>query len=151
MLGQLHLPSLQQALRGHMLTRLGPLYDSRSDDNLTLVVVGNQGDALAERLRLTHPDLTVIRHGKSALAPVDIAGTVRRAAGSDRILLAFLDEEQPAVPAIRHPRRKRVPRLPPWPISMPTSTSASSPAPTRCSTCPTRPMPVGLWPITRTP
>ncbi|MGB1074062.1 MAG: glycoside hydrolase family 3 N-terminal domain-containing protein [Flavobacteriales bacterium] len=92
MLGQLHLPSLQQALRGHMLTRLGPLHDSRSDDNLTLVVVGNRGDALAERLRLTHPDLTVIRHGKSALAPVDIAGTVRRAAGSDRILLAFLDE-----------------------------------------------------------
>jgi len=91
-LGQLHLPNLQRTLRNHMLTRLGPVHRSQPDDKLTLIVLGNSGEELESRLRLTHPSLEVIRHGKSPLAALDIAGIVRQSEGADRILVAFLDE-----------------------------------------------------------
>ena len=92
LLGQLHLAALQRTLREHMLTRLGPVHTSRSDADVVLVIVGNRGEALEDRLRLAVPDLEVIRHGKGALTPIDVAGLVRRVDGADHILLAFLDE-----------------------------------------------------------
>ena len=92
LLGQLHLPTLQRTLRNHMLTRLGPIHESRTDEAVTLIIVGNPGKALESRLRVTHNDLEVIRRGKSALAAADIAGIVRQSEDADRILVAFLDE-----------------------------------------------------------
>ncbi|MBK12911.1 MAG: hypothetical protein CL849_05210 [Crocinitomicaceae bacterium] len=91
-LGQMHVPSLQRTLRNHMLTRLGPVHRSQPDDKLILIVLGNSGKELESRLRLTHPSLEVIRHGKSPLAALDIASVVRQSEGADRILVAFLDE-----------------------------------------------------------
>lgn len=92
MLGQLDLRALQRTLRGHMLTRLGPVHDTEGTDRVTLIVVGNPAHELEMRLSQSMPNLAVFRHGKSPLSPADVARLVSAAASADRVIVAFVDE-----------------------------------------------------------
>jgi len=92
MLGQLDLHALQRTLRGHMLTRLGPIHAVDADDQVALIVVGNRGLAIERQLLQTYPNLSVHRHGKTPLGTLDIARLVSAAEGAERTLVAFLDE-----------------------------------------------------------
>ena len=92
LLGQLNLQDLQRTLREHMLTRMGSVHRCGPADPTALIVVGNRGEALEAQLRLAMPDLTVVRHGKAPIRDSDVSALVRGVDGSDRTLLAFLDE-----------------------------------------------------------
>lgn len=83
---------VQRQLRNHMLVHLGSGWTVAPDQTPALVIVGNRGEAMERRLRLSHPEALVIRLGKDALADSEIENTVRSVEGYGAVLLAFLDE-----------------------------------------------------------
>ena len=83
---------VQRQLRDHMLVHLGSGWTLDPRRTPALVIVGNQGEAMERRLRLSHPEVLVIRLGKDALSDSEIESTVRSVEGYGEVLLAFLDE-----------------------------------------------------------
>lgn len=83
---------LQQQLRSHMLVHLGDpeTLDVRLPP--ALVIIGNRGDALERRMKLTHPKTAVIRIGKGPISEAQIEATARSVEGHSEVVLAFLDE-----------------------------------------------------------
>ena len=84
--------ALQSEIRQSMLVRLGR--EGHLDPALPtgLVVVGNRGDAMEARLRLSFPDLKVVHIDKGAITDRDLE-RVRAAFGSNgQCVVAFLDE-----------------------------------------------------------
>lgn len=86
------LRSLQEEIRGHMLVRLGTGRPLDQSIRTALVVVGNRGEAAENRLRLTFPDLKVIRKGKGPIGQVDQARIEAAVADCPQVVVAFLDE-----------------------------------------------------------
>ena len=92
LLGQVELQALQRSLRAHMLTRMGPVHDARPSDAVALIVVGNRGDALEHRLKMSYRQLTIHRHGKAPIAASDVVRLTDAVKEADRVIVAFLDE-----------------------------------------------------------
>ncbi len=89
---ELSLHTLQQSLREHMLVRLGSGMTLDPAGKTGLIIVGNRGKAMEERLRLSFPTLTVVRLGKGAISESGIIDAVDMATSCDQLVLAFLDE-----------------------------------------------------------
>jgi len=89
---QTDLHRLQEDIRGHMLVRLGKGHVLDHGLRTALVVVGNRGSAAEERLRLTFPDLKVVRQGKGAIGLADQQRIAAGVADCPQVLVAFVDE-----------------------------------------------------------
>lgn len=86
------LPELQKQLRGAMLTQLGPASPLVLNQSTALVIIGNRGDALERRLKLSIPHLQVVRHGKGTITATEQARMLAECLGAQQVLVAFLDE-----------------------------------------------------------
>lgn len=91
-LGTRSTADIQQALRGRMLVRLGGTMTLTPGRRTALVIVGNRGDALQERLEMSIEDPVVVRHGKGTLDRGARDGILDRVQGCRQVILAFLDE-----------------------------------------------------------
>ena len=87
-----NLNGLQQEIRGQMLVRLGEGQHLNPAIPTALVVLGNSGDAAEQRLRLTFPDLKVIRKGKGAISEQDRLRIASGVAECPQVVVAFVDE-----------------------------------------------------------
>ncbi len=87
-----NLRGLQEEIRGQMLVRLGQGQQLDPGTPTALVVVGNRGEAAEQRLRLTFPNLKVIRKGKGTISAEDQAHIAAAAAECPQVVVAFLDE-----------------------------------------------------------
>ena len=91
-LGAVQLAALQKRIRGHMLTRLGQVHPPELESRKALLIIGNQGQALASRMTRSHPELKILRHGKSPLTSRDLDQILAALSSMDHVLVAFLDE-----------------------------------------------------------
>ena len=91
-LSETDLRGLQEEIRGHMLVRLGTGRTLEPGIKTALVVVGNRGAAAERRLRLTFPDLKVIRKGKGSIGKEDRTRIAAGIADCPQVVLAFVDE-----------------------------------------------------------
>ena len=89
---EMDMASLQRRIREAMLVRMGQgkLLDPAA--NTGLLIVGNRGRAMEERLKLSFPDLKVVRLGKGSLDAGVRSNAIRRLSGCDQVVLAFLNE-----------------------------------------------------------
>ena len=83
---------LQERLRGAMLVRLGRGDMLTPGASTALVIVGNPGQAMEARLRLSFTDLKVQRLGKGAITAAAIGRVKEALADRDQVVLAFVDE-----------------------------------------------------------
>lgn len=86
------LSALQHGIREAMLVRLGKGDFLEPGLRTGLLIVGNRGEAVEARLRLTFPDLMVSRLGKQAWSESQQAAVLRSLEPCDQVVLAFLDE-----------------------------------------------------------
>lgn len=84
--------ALQMEMRGSMITRMGRPALLETGHATALIIVGNRGEALEERLRRGLPDLEVIRLDKGPIDAADIARITGSLAPETDVMLAFLDE-----------------------------------------------------------
>ena len=84
--------SLQEDLRKAMLTQLGAVSPVVLRQKTALVIIGNKGQSLENRLNMSLPNLKVIRHGKAPITAANQAQLVDACKGAEQVLVAFLDE-----------------------------------------------------------
>jgi len=84
--------TLQRRIREAMLVRLGRGNFLDPGLETGLLIVGNRGEPMEERLRQTFPDLVVARLGKGTWGESQISQALESLASCQQVVLAFLDE-----------------------------------------------------------
>ena len=83
---------LQAQIREAMLVRLGRGAILDPSARTGLIIVGNEGKAMENRLRLTFPQLEVVRLGKGRIGANERSLAMDPMKACDQVVLAFLDE-----------------------------------------------------------